>query len=68
LNAGRCRVRDGYVLTNWKRRSAFVVFLGGAGLWEAHFLHGPLWLGGVAGIAVALLKIWLEAPGHKAHD
>jgi hypothetical protein len=50
---------DCYALTNWKRRSAFVVFCAGTGLWDAHIFHRLLCV--FAGIEVALLKIWWEA-------
>jgi membrane protein implicated in regulation of membrane protease activity len=49
-----------YVLTDWKRRAAYLVFALGLGTWLALVTGWPLALTLVVALAIALLKIWRE--------
>ncbi|HEY1687780.1 MAG TPA: hypothetical protein VGF95_02845 [Solirubrobacteraceae bacterium] len=68
-NRRRRRGRDDdYLLTNWKLRGAFVVFVVGIGVWEAIIFHWPVLLCVVVAVAVALLNIWWEVRRHEPRD
>jgi O-antigen/teichoic acid export membrane protein len=58
-------VKVEYILTNWKLRLAFIVVCIGIGVWEASIFHWNYLLAVVVGVAIALLRIWLEVRQHE---
>jgi hypothetical protein len=50
-------VKVEHILTNWKLRLAFIV--------EASIFHWNYLLAVVVGVAIALLRIWLEVRQHE---
>jgi hypothetical protein len=59
---------DDYVLTNWKLRSAYVLFAALLGLWVGIVCQSPLLLSVLVAVAVALLRIWREVRRHEPRD